>query len=128
MRRIMIFFLILALVLPAAMRLTIVAGFMLNRQYIIEHWCENKNMKELHCDGRCFLKKELKKEKHDTLLFAFLKEKSEFIYPHGKSFTQTVTDNINPHHEVIFIPDILCAFVMGVFHPPTPAAVYISFS
>lgn len=52
----------------------------LNKTYITNQLCENKKNPSLHCNGRCFLSKQLKKaeegeKKHATFL---VKEKEEF--------------------------------------------------
>ena len=43
-------------------KLLIIALFTFNQSYIIDRYCENKNKPALHCDGKCFLKKQLSRE------------------------------------------------------------------
>jgi len=40
--------------------LFVLAGFQLNKQYIAERLCINKNKPELHCNGKCYLMKKLR--------------------------------------------------------------------
>ena len=39
----------------------IVLDYQANKNYIAEFLCVNRNKPELHCEGHCYLKKELKK-------------------------------------------------------------------
>lgn len=41
------------------MKLGIMTYFQLNRIYITEMFCENKDQPQLNCDGQCFLAKKL---------------------------------------------------------------------
>jgi len=40
-------------------RFFVYASFDLNRNYIAKELCENRSKPELHCNGKCFLKKKL---------------------------------------------------------------------
>lgn len=41
-------------------RLFIYAGFEVNKNYIAQKLCENRNKPWLHCNGRCYLAKKIK--------------------------------------------------------------------
>src|SRR5690606_25919982 len=41
-------------------RLLVSAAFELNREYIADNLCENRDQPQLHCDGHCYLAKKLK--------------------------------------------------------------------
>lgn len=43
-----------------------VISFMVNYDYIAKELCENKTKPELHCNGKCYLKKELAKASENT--------------------------------------------------------------
>ncbi len=43
-----------------------IAGFIINYDYIKSELCENRTRPALHCNGSCFLKKELAKTAQDT--------------------------------------------------------------
>lgn len=48
------------------MRFTIpYASYFANYNYIVDHLCVNRNHPEMHCNGKCQLKKMIKKEEHD---------------------------------------------------------------
>jgi hypothetical protein len=62
LRQYIIFFLAFLFVLNAGSKLVIYADFYLNREYIAENLCENKEEPELQCNGKCHLMKTLKQE------------------------------------------------------------------
>ncbi len=68
-RRVVAYFLIVALVAVNFSRLFIYAGFELNRNYIATKLCENRNKPWLHCNGKCYFIKKIRqaeeKEKND---------------------------------------------------------------
>lgn len=55
-----IFFAIL-FTLPLWVKGFVLLHFMVNRAYIVEHYCENRGKPQMHCDGKCYLNKQLKK-------------------------------------------------------------------
>lgn len=61
MRKLTSIFLILVFTLPFWVKGVVLLNFMANRTYIVEHFCENKDKPQLHCEGKCYLHKELKK-------------------------------------------------------------------
>ncbi|MDX2281577.1 MAG: hypothetical protein NW218_18460 [Saprospiraceae bacterium] len=64
-----IFFVIL-LSLPLWVKGFVLLHFMANRAYIVEHYCENRDKPQMHCEGKCYLNKQLKKAepvKQDTI-------------------------------------------------------------
>lgn len=59
LKRFIAFLLILTLISAHFSKLYVFAGFELNRNYIAEKLCINKNRPELNCHGKCFLMKKL---------------------------------------------------------------------
>lgn len=43
------------------MKLSIITLYELNKTYIAENICVNKNKPQLHCNGKCYLKKQLER-------------------------------------------------------------------
>lgn len=61
----------------------IIGSFYLRKAYIIEYLCENRQKPELHCDGKCYLKKQInasEKEKNNIPSFPVLEEGATFYY------------------------------------------------
>jgi hypothetical protein len=73
---------LLAVLIVSQMMVNVGIGvyYHLNKQYIVQQLCINKNNPAIHCDGHCYLSKQLKKaeqnEKQSTQSF---KEKDEII-------------------------------------------------
>ena len=59
MRLLTVIFLVFAMLSANFSRLFVFAGFELNRNYIAESLCENKDKPQLHCNGKCYLMKKL---------------------------------------------------------------------
>ncbi|WP_430615432.1 hypothetical protein [Flavobacterium sp. JP2137] len=57
-----------------------IAGFVVNYDYIKNELCENKDRPELHCNGRCYLKKELAKSLGETDLLSVVSNSTAFPF------------------------------------------------
>lgn len=53
--------LVLVLQFQYVSQLGVLVGFVLNQQVIAKIWCEKKNEENNTCNGKCYLKKQLKK-------------------------------------------------------------------
>lgn len=51
--------LVLLLGMQCLVQLGIVAGYQLKKDYIVESFCVNVDKPEMHCEGKCFLKRRL---------------------------------------------------------------------
>jgi hypothetical protein len=60
-RKILAFILLLALTAQCLGTLGVLTWFGVNRSYIANILCENKDKPEMHCNGQCVLMKKLKK-------------------------------------------------------------------
>jgi hypothetical protein len=112
-------FLLLAMLGANFSRIFVYAGFELNRSYIAKELCENRNKPELHCNGKCFLKKKLqaaeekeKKQERENkrnhyqevlpTAFSFAIELKKIRYK--KIYPQTVTPSTIDRSFSIFQP------------------------
>lgn len=59
MKKIISFMLILALGFQCLAKLGLITFYQLNKDYISKELCENKDKPKMHCEGKCFLKKNL---------------------------------------------------------------------
>lgn len=59
MSRTVSLFLILALGFQCLSKLSLIAYYNINIEYIIQELCENKDKPQLNCKGKCYLKKKL---------------------------------------------------------------------
>ena len=60
MRTIAIYWLLIATLLPTFSQWGIIAHYQLNKAYIACVLCQNRDKLQLHCDGQCYLAKQLK--------------------------------------------------------------------
>jgi len=78
-----LFSIFLALVILSQVFVNVGIGvyYHLNKAYITQKLCENKNNPEIHCNGHCYLTKQLKKAEEGEQKQAqkILKEKEEII-------------------------------------------------
>lgn len=66
MRRFLSVILSLALLLQTFYTASIVTFYYTNKGYVATALCENKDKPQLHCEGKCFLKKELKNAEDES--------------------------------------------------------------
>lgn len=96
----------------------------INQTEITELFCENKDKPMLHCDGNCYLAKQIKKVENEKQQFPNALKKINFEYQY--IFT---TNNFNFHFDqnLTFLksPQILFQnrylvtdLILGIFHPP----------
>ena len=60
MRSLLAYLLIFAVLLPSISPWGTIAYYHLNKDYIARVLCENRDKPQLHCDGQCYLAKQLK--------------------------------------------------------------------
>jgi hypothetical protein len=54
-------FVIVVFLTPTLLKTGLVVNYWLNEHYYAEFLCENKGVKDMHCNGQCALSKELKR-------------------------------------------------------------------
>jgi hypothetical protein len=101
--------------------LFVFAGFEMNRSYIAEELCINRNRPELHCNGKCYLMNKLKQaqDKEQKQEHQFLKvqlQLQEAIVSLPFIFKQYSIAAVN--FRVPFITGVPVARVNAIFHPP----------
>lgn len=121
MKRILTLLLILGIAAQPCCKLFIVAGYLLNKEYITLNFCENKTKSEMHCNGKCHLNKQLvAQEKNENSEKAPLKEIKEIL-----PFTPTVKNNLGnlvPTQNAVFgklLSPKPTSFITSPFRPPT---------
>lgn len=100
-------------------RTFIIINYEVNKDYISNVLCENKEKKAMHCEGKCHLKKELdKEEKSENTPTGSSKEKFEitlFNENIQEFFIHTVNNVI---HSVVYIAILPQNCSIAIFHPP----------
>ena len=100
----------------------IVVSFRINHDFIAKYLCEKKDIPQNHCDGNCWLKKELNKsEDLDKNQLPSLKieiPECNFLSRDEenkmKDLLSIADFNFGPYQKHIHISD----FLASIFHPP----------
>ncbi len=104
-------------------------NFRLNQSEIIRLECENKNRPELHCNGKCYLAKQLQKaEEHLTekkqessRSFEHLKWLETAVFSSPNFLEILVKSNVDEIGSVLFstyLEKRSMRYLPNVFHPP----------
>lgn len=77
---IVVFVLIAVFLLQVLTKFSIVVNYALNKEYITKTFCENKEKPQMHCNGKCHLKKQLEKQDKKEKPVQSSKEKFEIQF------------------------------------------------
>ncbi len=103
-------------------RTFIYLNYQANKDYISNMLCENKARKELHCEGKCHLKKELQKEdKKESTPAGSSKEKFEITLFNSFHKQEIVFETTLPTSQFLYILFLSEKHLTPVFHPPAMA-------
>ncbi|PJJ74495.1 hypothetical protein BXY57_0053 [Thermoflavifilum aggregans] len=111
--------LVLAILLQTFSKGVIILDYRINIRYIATHLCVNRDRPELHCNGKCFLKKQLEKDQHrdasngssekNILDINYCTDHASFVFP---------IFNSSPIHFSELKSSLPVASLDNVFHPP----------
>ncbi len=119
MKRLFSILMLSAIVMQTLSTLLIIANYEINKNYITQTFCENKNKPQMHCNGQCHLNKQLQKqEKNENTPVNPIKDKNEIqLFCQWKDFlfadSETEKNNYSPYLEKEITPPLSSAF-----HPP----------
>ncbi|MFI5253200.1 MAG: hypothetical protein ACHQQQ_12310 [Bacteroidota bacterium] len=104
----------LSILLQSFSSLILIAGYEINKAYITNTFCENKDKPMMHCDGKCHLKKELKEEQEKSQSPpSLLKDKKEIT-----QFSEAISEFLfNGNHRLSSISPLESHFPAEDFHP-----------
>ena len=74
------------------------AGYFLNKDFIIENFCINKNKPELECDGKCYLTKQIAEQTQKT---------ADSKAPANENMKSLTAHNLVSENNTCFIPTTL---------------------
>jgi hypothetical protein len=87
LKKTLVILLLFLFILQCGIKTIIVTAFFVQRDYISKTLCENRNKPKLHCNGKCYLNKQLKKEeKNEQNLPGILKANNE-VFIHTKIYS-----------------------------------------
>jgi hypothetical protein len=120
LRNCTILILLFSLVFQSVQNLGFVALYRLNKKFIAEKLCENKSRPQMHCEGKCCLKKQLAKSareekdnkssvvKNDNLVYEVVSFFNMTLSYGGSLASRFPTMQSNLHR----------GFHNDIFHPP----------
>lgn len=96
------------------------AEFYLNRSYIAENLCVNKDKPMMHCNGNCYLSKKLKAQQKQDQEAPVSKSQTFDVMPFfvPKLFIIEGTASHPKIHYYIKDESLVSYFHSSVFHPP----------
>lgn len=108
------------ILLQAGVKTIVVSNYLINKRYISENLCENKNDIQLKCEGKCHLKKQLLKEdKKEQTPINKVKEKIEFqILQSSRHIDFGVLYNYLKPFVCVYLNLYIKTLTISVFHPP----------
>ena len=99
--------------------------FTINRAYIIENFCVNKDKPMLHCDGQCFLAEKLKKAQDQKEKQAggieFNRDFGIFILQEA-AISLTTLPSTSLNHGTSYQEAYRVSQLVDIFHPPKAIA------
>lgn len=95
-------------------------AFKVNKGYILQELCENRFKPEMHCNGKCYLKKQIRQQEEKSTPVNAHKSQTEVL---NWLFTGNVLVELNNAVEeanpVFHFSDFLSiGFILSVNHPP----------
>jgi hypothetical protein len=99
------------------------AGYKLNKAYIAQTLCENKNKPELQCEGKCHLAKEITKanaagEKESKPVAPRINFDNDFSYLNPPADLENLLQNLNSQFKLASAVPFTSAVIADIFHPP----------
>jgi hypothetical protein len=111
----------LCLCFQCMMQLGIVAWYNVNKDYVANVLCENKDKPELNCCGKCYVRKQIRKTEDQGTgkgpVYKLQKAEVFFLLPEKVTVATTVnsnTDKIADHYNF----SIGEPAIKDIFHPP----------
>nr|WP_295870068.1 hypothetical protein [uncultured Chitinophaga sp.] len=108
----------LGLLLQTFSKSLIVLQFRMQQSFIAQVLCENRNKPEMHCNGKCYLKKELDRDASQDKNNSSNKERYEVMFVNALPERLTAPSAAPVVHIVFYAEPFLETPVHTIFHPP----------
>ncbi|WP_254070998.1 hypothetical protein [Pedobacter sp. L105] len=123
LKRFIAILLLVTLISSTCSMFFVYAGFEMNRKYIAENLCINRDKPWLHCDGKCYLmnkvkqaeKNEKKQEAKDNLTKM---EVSFFQESHRIAFTEPIILEVHKSIFTHYAYQYSSSYIEAIFRPP----------
>ncbi len=108
----------LGLLLQTFSKSLIVLQFRTQQSFIAQVLCENRNKPEMHCNGKCYLKKELDRDASQDKNNSSNKERYEVMFVNALPERLTAPSAVPVVHIEFYADPFLETPVHTIFHPP----------
>jgi len=111
--------LLVVMMLQSFSKVLIVLNYQANKNFIAEFLCVNRQKPQLHCEGHCFLKKELNKAEEAQKKSTHQNQKFEITLFCQNLFRVNFIPDIKIKSYLAFKPSCyLFSVLLNNFHPP----------
>ncbi len=106
------------IILVSTLHKSIVFAFYeLEKEYVIEQLCVNKDVPDSCCRGKCFIEKQTSEQKAEGIIVNVLKNiKDEVFYHQEKTSIKSNLTIITKYQPLV--EDFNQTFTTSIFHPP----------
>lgn len=113
-------FLLVVFLMQTFSSLVVYANYLVNKEYIATTLCENREMPEMKCDGKCYLRKQLQQHHEEKESPASPREKHREIILFSVSVEPApgVPYNLADVKSGVYRPVSSEKHIHAVFHPP----------
>ena len=107
--------------LQFASRISIYADYMINKDYISEVLCVNRDEPEMHCNGECHLKSEIEKEeKSEKSPINTVKDKNEIqLFSESNAVFSFSIEPLLIQPIPFYHSPFSVKHTVSIFHPPS---------
>ncbi|WP_160711503.1 hypothetical protein [Chitinophaga solisilvae] len=110
----------LGLLLQNFSKSLIVMQFQAQQSYIAKVLCENRSKPEMHCNGKCYLKKKLDRDTRQEKNSNMGKERFEVMFVNAIPTLQLDAPDEMLQHSSFYCNPLIVSPVYSIFHPPQP--------
>ncbi len=122
MKKIIAIVIVISIFLHSCSQLLILANYLANKDYISKNLCENRNKPQLHCNGKCCLKKKLDADSKQKSTNSQTQKEQEVQTLFCNDLKISIPTNYytNVQMEFNIYKFILkTSYLVSVFHPPS---------
>ncbi len=118
--RIIGFCLLAAFIFQVSGKVIILADYCINKDFIADVLCVNKDKPKLHCEGKCHLTKQLEKEeKNQKVPFGSKEDKHEVqLFAEKKNVFNFFSASLSGQNVLPYEAPVSGRHLHSVFHPP----------
>ncbi len=124
MKKVISILLILLLLWQTIFKIGIITYWKVNQTSITNMLCENQDKPEMHCNGKCYLTKQLKQAEENNDISGFpmellkLKYSEDFLIQNIKVYKKYTESNLKPYTSFYYTLFLSIGYLTSFFQPP----------